>query len=165
MLSPKLMPTSPPGPDLPDPLPPDQPAAPGRPAPPPGPKHVPPGPVPEPPLPVPPEPSPLPAAKLSMRTLLFSGMGNLPPGCRALEARRQSLVSLNGPYAVIALRRVPSPRGPSTSVALTYDLTIKGGPLGDAALPVSDRVGGLTRCQSMSSQHPPRCSLTKKEAR
>ena len=61
------MPTSPPGPDLPDPLPPDQPAAPGRPAPPPGPKHVPPGPVPEPPLPVPPNPPPLPATKLNGR--------------------------------------------------------------------------------------------------
>jgi len=66
MLSRKLMPTSPPGPDLPDPLPSDQPTAPGRPAPPPGPKHVPPGPVPEPPLPEPPEPSPLPATKLNV---------------------------------------------------------------------------------------------------
>ena len=60
IFSPKLTPTSPPGPDLPDPLPPEQPAAPGRPPTPPGPKHVPPGPVPEPPFPEPPETSPLP---------------------------------------------------------------------------------------------------------
>src|SRR6201982_875700 len=55
------------------------------------------------------------------------------------------------PLFVRSLRRtmVRSRRGPSTSVTLTSDLTIKTGGLGDAALPVSDRVGGLTRCQSM----------------
>jgi hypothetical protein len=61
--NPRLMPSAPPGPDLPDPFPPDQPAAPGRPDPPPGPRPFPPGPVPEPPLPTPPDPLPVPEIK------------------------------------------------------------------------------------------------------
>jgi hypothetical protein len=142
MLSPKLMPTSPPGPDLPDPLPPDQPAAPGRPAPPPGPKHVPPGPVPEPPLPEPPEPSPLPATKLSTRTLLFSGTGNtrLP----RLGSPTAIACFVERPHAVIALRLISERTVDIGRVDLRLD--DKNRPPRRCGPTSLDRVGGLTRC-------------------